>query len=35
MLYVESGLEEGTWDWSGKTHEVAGADLDFSNEGSR
>jgi len=30
-----SGLEEGTWDWSGKTYEVAGADLEFSKGGSR
>jgi len=30
-----AGLEEGTWDWSGKTYEVAGADFDFCNGGSR
>jgi len=28
-----AGLEEGTWDWSDKTYEVAGADLDFVMEG--
>jgi len=30
-----SGLEEGTWDWSDKSYEVAGADLDFCIGGSR
>jgi len=30
-----TGLEEGTWDWSGKTYEVAGAYLDFCNGVSR
>jgi len=34
-LDVAAGLEEGTWDWSGKTYEVAGVDLDFCNGGSR
>jgi len=28
-------LEEGTWDWSGKTYEVAGENLDFCKGGSR
>jgi len=33
--YPLTGLEEGTWDWSGKTYEVPGEDLDFCNRGSR
>jgi len=28
-----TGLEEGTWDWSGKAYEVAGTDLDFCKGG--
>ena len=27
------GLEEGTWDWSGKTYEVPGGILTFAMEG--
>jgi len=34
MLAI-TGQEEGIWDWSGKSYEVAGADLDFCNRGSR
>jgi len=28
-MWCYAGLEEGTWDWSGKTYKVPGVDLDF------
>jgi len=32
---LSAGLEEGTWDWSGKTYEVPGVDLDLCDGGRR